>query len=486
MKMMMFYKLNRLLKFNNIKVTTMKNLYIYLLLISGCCFAQQLKSTDTPPNLIVIMTDDMGWADVGFNGCKDIPTPNIDIIANEGVRFEEGYVSFPVCGPSRAGFLTGRYQDRFGFTTNPSIDPNNPISGLPVEEETMAQVLRKADYNSAIVGKWHMGTNPVFHPLERGFDYFYGFLSGGHNYFPDQLIYKDLSEVTSKWGWYRTKIRENRTTVETTDYLTDELSDAAVRYIKKQGGANQHFMLYLAYNAPHTPMQATKKYLKRFPNITDKKRKTYAAMVSAVDDGVGRVLNALKEQGLDEDTIIVFLSDNGGAHNNASDNGPLRGLKGDLFEGGIRVPFAMRWKGVIPEGKTYEKAVSSLDIMATIVARTNVEISPERPLDGVDLIPFVTGKDRGLPHDYLFWRKWEQKAMAVRHKNHKLVVNKKENHNIPELFDLASDPSEGTDRKSENKKTSKRLQKEWEQWNSQLKDRVFPTLGNDNWWTKKQ
>ena len=370
----------------------MNKILFCLLLISSIGYAQT-KISQKKPNLIVIMTDDMGYADVGFNGCKDIPTPNIDIIANEGVRFDEGYVSFPVCGPSRAGFLTGRYQDRFGFTTNPSIDPNNPIAGLPVEEETMAQVLRKANYNSAIIGKWHMGTNAVFHPLERGFDYFYGFLSGGHSYYPDQLTLNGLSDVTSKWGWYRTKIVENRTTVETDDYLTDELSDAAVRYIKKQADKDQHFMLYLAYNAPHTPMQATEKYLSRFPNIKDKKRKTYAAMVSAVDDGVGRVLEALKEQGLDENTIVVFLSDNGGAHNNASDNGPLRGLKGDLFEGGIRVPFAIRWKGVIPEGQSYEKPVSSLDIMATIVARTDVKINADRPLDGVDLIPFLTGKD---------------------------------------------------------------------------------------------
>lgn len=428
------------------------------------------------------MTDDMGWADVGFNGCKDIPTPNIDKIANQGVRFEEGYVSFPVCGPSRAGLLTGRYQDRFGFTTNPSIDPGNPISGLPVEEETIAQVLRKANYKSAVIGKWHMGTNAVFHPLERGFDYFFGFLSGGHNYYPDQLTLNDLSEVKSKWAWYRTKIRENRDIVETDDYLTDELSDAAVRFIERKSENDEHFMLYLAYNAPHTPLQATEKYLSRFPNIKDKKRKTYAAMVSAVDDGVGRVLNALNEGGIDENTLIVFLSDNGGAHNNASDNGPLRGLKGDLFEGGIRVPFAMRWKGTIPAGQNYTKPVSSLDIMATIVAQNTIKIASDRPLDGVDLLPYLTGKDKGTPHDYLFWRKWEQNAMAIRHGNYKLVANRKQDENAPELYDLSKDVGEKTHLKSKHKKEAKKLQKEWEAWNAELKDRVFPTLGGDKWW----
>ena len=165
-------------------------------------------------------------------------------------------------------------------------------------------------------------------------------------------------------------------------------------------------------------------------------------MVSAVDDGVGRVLKSLEDANIDENTIVVFLSDNGGAHNNASDYGPLRGLKGDLFEGGVRVPFAMRWKGVIPEGNTYNKAVSSLDIMATIVAQNNIEISEERPLDGVDLIPFLTGEDKGAPHDYLFWRKWEQNAMAVRHNNYKLVANGNRAKTDAVLFDISKDIAE--------------------------------------------
>ncbi|MCA0932496.1 sulfatase-like hydrolase/transferase [Lutimonas saemankumensis] len=457
----------------------MKKTLIILLFIVNIIHAQ--NRTEQNPNLIIIMTDDMGWADVGFNGCKDIPTPNIDMIANQGVRFEEGYVSFPVCGPSRAGLLTGRYQDRFGFTTNPSIDPNNPVAGLPTSEETIATVLRKANYKSAIIGKWHMGTHPDFHPLERGFDYFYGFLSGGHNYFPDQLTLNDLSEVTEKWQWYRTKIIENRTKIETDDYLTDELSDAAVRYIDKQAESDQRFMLYLAYNAPHTPLQATEKYLSRFPEIKDKRRKTYAAMVSAVDDGVGRVLQKLEEKGLDENTIIVFLSDNGGAKNNASNNGPLRGLKGDLFEGGIRVPFAIRWKGTIPEGQNYKNPVSSLDIMATIVSLNQIEINPKRTLDGVDLMPFLTGKNKGLPHDILFWRKWEQNAMAIRKGNYKLVANQNKEKYIPDLYQM--DLSESEDKILKNKdKVYSELLSDWNQWNKELKDRIFPTL-QDRWWT---
>ncbi len=459
-----------------------KTLFIVFLFFAVAVSCTVKKEKKSKPNLIVIMTDDMGYADVGFNGCRDIPTPNIDRIARDGVRFTEGYVTFPVCGPSRAGFLTGRYQDRFGFTTNPSIDPNNPISGLPIEEETMAQVLRKADYKSAIVGKWHMGTHPIFHPLERGFDYFYGFLSGGHHYFPEKLTLNDLSEVTRKWEWYHTKIIENRSTVEVTDYLTDELSDAAVRFIKKQTKNNQHFMLFLAYNAPHTPMQATEKYLSRFAHIEDQKRKTYAAMVSAVDDGVGRVLKTLKENGMEENTIVCFLSDNGGAVSNASDNRPLRGSKRDLFEGGVRVPFAMQWKGVIPAGQTYERAVSSMDIMATIVAQTDIEISKERPLDGVNLVPYLDGTNKDDPHDFLFWRKWEQNAMAIRNAQYKLVSNSNKDEEAPELFNLLLDLNEKTNLKFDHPEQYESMLKEWGKWNSKMKDRVFPTLKDDHWW----
>ena len=438
------------------------------------------QSQNTPPNLIVIMTDDQGYADVGFNGCEDIPTPNIDAIANNGVKFTRGYVTYPVCGPSRAGFLTGRYQGRFGFSDNPSINPNDPSAGLPVEEETIAEVLKKSNYNNAIIGKWHMGTHPRFHPLERGFDYFFGFLSGGHNYFPEKLNINDLSEVKRKWQWYATKIKENRTVVEIEDYLTDELSQSAVKYIEKQVSNDQHFMLYLAYNAPHTPLQATPKYLSRFDHIKDPKRKTYAAMVSAVDDGVGQILKTLKKSGIEENTIVVFLSDNGGAKNNGSNNRPLRGRKSDLFEGGIRVPFAMQWKGTIPAGMTYEKNVSSLDIMATIVAQNKISIDKKRTLDGVNLIPFLNGENDSEPHDYLFWRKIKYNAMAVMIGDQKLVKNKR--NDFKEMFNLSSDISETYNLIEKNNTQSKSMQLEWDLWNAELIDCIFPSLAKDEWW----
>jgi arylsulfatase A-like enzyme len=460
--------------------------FLTLIMLSGLLLSAQ--QDNDKPNLIVIMTDDMGYADVGFNGCKDIPTPNIDSIAYNGAHIVNGYVSFPVCGPSRAGFITGRYQDRFGFTTNPTIDPTNDIAGLPLDEKTIAEVLHEEGYKSAIVGKWHLGTHPNFHPLHRGFDYFYGFLSGGHNYFMNQLTIENLENVKSKWAWYRTKLRENHKTLEfedyKTDYLTDELSEAALRFIDKQAENDQAFFLFLSYNAPHTPMHATQKYLSRFTDIQDKKRKTYAAMVSAVDDGVGNVLRTLKDNGIEENTLIVFLSDNGGAHNNASQNTPLRGIKGSVYEGGFRVPFAMQWKGVIPANTRYEESVSSLDIMASIVNILDIKTNPKKPLDGVNIIPYLTGKKKGVPHEYLFWRKWEQNAMAAINADYKLLKVKKNAET--EFYNLKNDVSEKENIKGSSSKKVQEIQKEWDKWDAQLKDRVFPTLGNDKWWLRIQ
>ena len=436
------------------------------------------------PNLIVILTDDQGYRDVGFNGCEDIPTPNIDTLANNGVIFREGYVSFPVCGPSRAGLLTGRYQDRFGYTTNPTIDPKNEIAGLPKEEENMAEVLTKVGYKSAIIGKWHMGSHISNHPLNRGFDYFYGFLSGGHNYMPEMLTIQDLSQVTRKWQWYSTKIMENHQRIEIDDYLTDELTDAANRYIDLQVQEDNPFFLYLAYNAPHAPLQATEKYLSRFPNIEDKNRRTYAAMVSSVDDGVGRVLDTLRRNGIEENTIVVFLSDNGGTTKNSSNNDPLKGFKSDLFEGGIRVPFAMQWKGTIPSALEFPHPVISLDIMSTITAQTNVQISKDRPLDGVNLIPYLTGQKSEAPHKTLFWRKRENDGMAIRSGDVKLVANTKYKNTENQLFNIKEDISEKKNLKSSQPEKSKQLLQEWENWNAQLKERYFPTLGKDDWWKK--
>jgi len=441
----------------------------------------EATSSDTQsqqkPNLIVILTDDQGYADVGFNGSTDIKTPHIDRIASEGTRFTNGYVSYPVCGPSRAGLLTGRYQDRFGFTSNPTMDPTIPENGIPTTEKNIAEVLKPAGYTSAIIGKWHMGTHPDLWPNKRGFDYFYGFLSGGHQYFPEDLTLNDLDDVKYKYDWYRTRLLRNEQRVDTDEYLTDELSNEAVEFIKRE--SDKPFFLYLAYNAPHTPLQASEKYLARYQHIKDKKRRTYAAMVSAVDDGVGAILATLKEQGIDENTLVVFLSDNGGARNNASDNGGLRGNKNDLFEGGVRVPFAARWPNQIPAGVDYHQAVSSLDILATIVEQAKVDTSKNKPLDGVDLMPYITNKKSGSPHDILFWRHLKANSHAIRRGSEKLLQVKKKSM----LFDLDDDLAENKDISEKQLSNKDELEKAYQLWQSELKGPAFPYLGS---WKKNR
>ncbi len=364
-----------------------------------------LSARSETPNLIIILTDDMGYADTGFNGCKDIPTPYIDSIASNGIRCTSGYVTYSYCSPSRAGLLTGRYPQRFGHERNPPEDPGNPTAGLPLSETTLADSLGKAGYHCGIVGKWHLGTHESLHPMRRGFDEFFGLLGGGSRYFP-----KD-----------QPKTRRGYEPVTTTKYLTDEFSDEAVRFVEKN--KDKPFFLYLAYNAPHTPLQASEEYLARFPNIKNPARRTYAAMVSAVDDGVGRVLRTVRELGLEEKTLIFFLSDNGGptAHN-ASDNAPLRGVKSSVWEGGFRVPFAVQWPGRLPSGIKYDLPVSSLDIFATMAALTGAPTDPARPLDGVNLIPCLTGKDDQAPHSTIYLRKFHEGAFAVRQGNYKLVI----------------------------------------------------------------
>jgi arylsulfatase A-like enzyme len=435
----------------------------------------QAQGKRTSPNLIIILADDLGNADVGFNGCKDIPTPNIDRIAQNGVHFTSGYVSYCVCSPSRAGLLTGRYQDRFGYCRNILFAPNDPNMGLPLSEETLADVLKKANYKSLAIGKWHLGAHESLHPLKRGFNDFYGFLGGGHNYFPDNFTLNDPYEAKNEYDSYRIKLLRNLERVDEKEYLTDAFSREAVSYIEKN--KDNPFFIYLAYNAPHSPLQATEKYLSRFSHMKEGKRKTYAAMVSAVDDGVGLVLAKLDKLKLTENTIVVFLSDNGGPENdNGSDNGILRGQKGDLFEGGIRVPFAMRWPAQIKAGQTFDKPVISLDVFASVIAQTKIQVKTKNKIDGVNLIPFLTGEKIEAPHAYLFWRKFDAKTYAIRKGNEKMILK-----SGPEemLFDLGQDISEQNNLSAERKETIKRLSGDLRKWESELKNPIFLGLTQD-------
>jgi arylsulfatase A-like enzyme len=434
-----------------------------------CLACNQKQSPPEKPNIIIILTDDQGYADVGFNGSTEIPTPGIDRIAQNGVVFSSGYVSYAVCGPSRAGLLTGRYQDKFGFSKNPLLAPKDRNMGLPLSEETMADLLKKSGYTTGALGKWHMGVHPDLRPLKRGFDEFYGFLSGGHRYFPEDWVLKDLDEVQSQYDGYKTKLLRNTERIEETEYLTDALSREARNFVRSH--KDEPFFLYLAYNAPHGPLQATEKYLERFPGIEDKKRRTYAAMVSAVDDGVGALLDVLEELEIEENTLVFFLSDNGGPTKaNASDNSPLRGFKGDFFEGGIRVPFAFQWKGVVPEGVTYDHPIISLDIFATAAHVSGA--TPKSKLDGVNLLPFLVGENEGIPHDHLFWRNHRSQRLAMRTPESKLIIEPETDY----LFDIQNDISESNNLFEKQPQRAEALQAPLSDWQKTLKEPLFMGL----------
>ena len=423
------------------------------------------------PNMIVIMCDDLGYADVGFNGCQDIPTPHIDSIARNGVRCTNGYVAYSVCGPSRAGFMTARYPQRFGFERNPQYQPQDSDMGLTREEKTIAELLRPAGYHSGIIGKWHLGAHiPTSHPMKRGFDEFYGHLGGGHVYFPEKLTIRRSQDAKGESESYRTWLMKNFEPVPPRKYLTDDFSDEAVSFVERN--RDWPFFLFLSYNAPHTPLEATEKYLNRFSDIQDPKRKTYAAMVSAVDDGVGRVLKEVRRHGLEEKTIICFLSDNGGpTSKNASRNNPLRGDKGDAWEGGFRVPFALQWKGRLPQGADYPKPVSALDLGGTVVALSGTEVPEGKPLDGVNLIPYLTGENKGAPHEAIYLRQFDRNRFAVRQGNEKILIPWKGGK--AQLYDLGKDLGESTDLADRFPDKVEHLNRLCIQWNRQLREPAF-------------
>jgi arylsulfatase A-like enzyme len=331
------------------------------------------------PNVLIILADDLGCADLGFQGGKDIPTPNLDALARAGVRCTDGYVSCPVCSPTRAGLLTGRYQQRFGHEYNPGLGKD---VGLPLTETTLADLLRSAGYATGALGKWHLGNEPQFHPLRRGFDEFYGFLGGAHYYVPTR---PDPADPFAK-AYSQPMIRDHAQ-VGQPAHLTDALGQEAVAFIERH--KTEPFFLYLAFNAVHVPLQSTDAYLDRFRAIASPARRTYAAMLSAMDFAVGRVARKLQAEGLDRDTLIFFLSDNGGhPMANAARNDPLRGEKSTVYEGGIRVPFVVKWTGRIPAGDTYTRPVISLDILPTALAAAGIQPPRRLSLDGVNLLPY--------------------------------------------------------------------------------------------------
>ncbi|MEK7865655.1 MAG: sulfatase [Planctomycetota bacterium] len=403
---------------------------------------------DDPPNVLVIVADDLGYGELGAQGNKQIPTPNIDSIAASGVRFTNGYVTCPVCAPTRAGLNTGRYQQRFGLELNPG--PGGKAAGdygLPREEKMLAERLKEQGYTTGMFGKWHLGYAEGKRPPERGFDEFFGFLGGGHSYVSGGR----------KAGGIMRGIEE----VDEEEYLTDAFAREASSFIEKH--ADEPFYVYLPFNAVHSPLQGKEELLAEFPRLRGD-RKTFAAMLTALDQGVGRVLETLRAKGLDEKTLVIFIADNGGpTPSTTSKNDPLRGTKATVYEGGIRVPYFVSWKGHVPEGKTYDRPVISLDIVPTVMAAVGAPVLAGEKLDGVDLLPFLAGEEGGAPHEALYWRYGDQ--MAIRKGDWKLL---KTRAGGVELYDLSKDIAEEHDLAAEQVEKAEELLSTWEAWDEQL------------------
>jgi arylsulfatase A-like enzyme len=437
------------------------------IVFSLLCFSRSAAEAQRrPPNILVIVTDDMGYADIGVHGSKDIPTPNIDALAKGGIRFTNAYVSGPYCSPTRAGLLTGRYPQRFGHEFNLNFPAHSDL-GLPLSETTMADRLKAAGYRRALFGKWHLGFGDKFHPMARGFDEFFGFLAGSHSYVDAQAA-------------SRNPLIDGKKVVAETTYLTDALAGRAADFIKQQ--KSQPFFLYLAFNAVHVPLQATDKYLARFTHIADVQRRTYAAMLSAMDEGIGKTLAALRAEGLEENTLIFFFNDNGGPTMagttiNGSSNAPLRGSKRQTWEGGIRVAFIIRWKGHLAEGKTEARPIIQLDVLPTALAAAGVKPQLQWKFDGVNLLPFLSGKMSGRPHEALYWRLGEN--MAIRKGDWKLVKTSERplqdvdpaifnDLSGAELYNLADDIGEKKNLAGAHPEKVKELAGAWQRWNKEL------------------
>ena len=428
------------------------------------------------PNIVVIVSDDMGYADIGVHGSRDIPTPNIDALARSGTRFTNAYVSGPYCSPTRAGFMTGRYPQRFGYEFNLDHPPEHMGLGLPPDQKTIADHLKAAGYRTAIFGKWHLGFGDAYHPMSRGFDEFFGFLGADHSYMDTEA-----SSVNP--------LMDGKEILTKSPYLTEAVADHAVDFIRRW--KSQPFFLYLAFNAVHTPMQAPDKYLARFTQIQDPQRRTYAAMLSAMDDAVGRTLAELTAQGLDENTLVIFFNDNGGPTMrgttiNGSSNLPLRGSKRQTYEGGIRVAFFVRWLGHLPKGKISSQPIIQLDVLPTALYAAGVKRPPQSNVDGINLLPYLTGDKKGRPHDALFWRLGQN--MAIRKGDWKLVktgeapLQDLETY-VPydlsgaELYNLANDIGEKSNLAARFPGKVKELGDAWQRWNRELSKPRWSSTG---------
>ncbi len=435
----------------------MKPRVLFRLSLILASLAQSLASTASQPNIVIFYADDLGWGELGCQGfTKDIPTPHIDSLAKNGLRFTNGYVAATYCSPSRAGLLTGRYPTRFGHEFNSVAN----AVGLRSDQTTLATRLKALGYATAAVGKWHLGSQPENRPTRRGFDEFYGTLNNTPFFRPTGFIDSRLSN-------------DVQAVTDPDFYTTDAYAERAVDWIGKN--KDKPWFLYLPFNAQHAPLQAPKKYLERFPKITDEKRQLFAAMMAGMDDAIGRVMGSIRELGLEENTLVLFIADNGGpTASTTSKNGPLRGFKMTTFEGGPRVPYIAQWKGKIPAGKTYDLPVMNLDVLPTAIAAAGGKPEASWQLDGVDLMPYLTGANTARPHQTLYWRFGPQ--WAIRDGDMKLVVSKG-GSGRPELYNLATDIGESKDLAAGQPEKVKELQAMWDKWSAEQAPPSAPDSG---------
>ena len=444
-----------------------------------------------PPNIVVIIADDLGYGETGMMGNSEIPTPHIDRLAKDGTRCLTGYVTSSYCSPSRAGFFTGRYQSRFGYDINPTGKRNLlPQAGLPESETTFVQRLAKANYKTGLIGKWHLGAVKEKHPLRRGFGSFYGFLHEGHFYVPGPpyegvlTMIRDRSLPEGERVRKENLIRGNYTPISEppydddnpllrgeqeiveAKYLTDAITDEAVAFVNEN--AKHPFCLVVAYNAVHSPMQATAEDLDSLRRITDDQRRIFAGMLVALDRGVGRIRESIDEHQLGRRTLVVFFSDNGGPTRElTSSNLPLRGGKGTLYEGGVRVPMIWSMPNRIPAGHDEKRTVLSLDVAATALELAGLE--PDPKADGVSVLNWINNRLAKSPHQSVYWRMNGGK-IAYRAGNWK-IVRPNQKASI-ELYHLASDPAETDNVAARHPDKLKQLVNEWSARNAQMTDPI--------------
>ena len=436
---------------------------ILALILSGVSCVVAATPTQKP-NILLVLADDLGYNDVGFNGSKDIITPNLDALAAQGTTFSEAYVAHPFCGPSRAALLTGRYPHKIGSQFNLPI--RGSFVGVPTSETFIAQVMQDAGYFTGAMGKWHLGDAPQYHPNKRGFEEFYGFLGGGHNYFPAQFekAYNErVKQGVTNIFEYLTPLEHNGKEVRETEYITDALSREAVNFVTKAAKNDKPFFLYLAYNAPHVPLEAKQEDMAMFPNIKDKKRKTYAGMVYAVDRGVGRIVETLKANNQFDNTLIVFMSDNGGKLGQGASNYPLKEGKGSVYEGGFRTPMLMHWPQQVAAGKQFEHPVLALDLYPTFAALGGASLPENNKLDGKNIWQDLQANQN--PHQdeliYVLRHRDGFSDAAVRRNEFKAVKYGKQ---AWQLFNIEKDISEQHDLSASNSLMLNDMVAEMEKW----------------------